>query len=143
MRRVRRAVEKRQEQAVKTKKSPSGKDFTQAFLKAGYRITSQREAIFDYLASLDGTHPSVRQIHDELKEEDASTSLATVYNTMGALVRLGRSDRRIVLGSRGASGHSPGRELRPAVAGIGILHSHLRFPQPDRRLLLGGRRRGV
>jgi len=71
------------------KKGPSKQDFTQAFLKAGYRLTSQRGAIFDYLASLDGSHPSVRQIHGELKEQDASISLATVYNTMGALVRLG------------------------------------------------------
>jgi len=74
---------------VKTKKGPSRKDFTQAFCKAGYRLTSRREAIFDYLAGLEGTHPSARQVHEELKRSDASISLATVYNTMGALVRLG------------------------------------------------------
>jgi Fe2+ or Zn2+ uptake regulation protein len=89
VRHPRRTVEKRQEQAVKTKKSPSKEDFTQALHKAGYRLTSQREAIFGYLASLKGTHPSPRQVHEELKESDASISLATVYNTMGALVRLG------------------------------------------------------
>jgi Fe2+ or Zn2+ uptake regulation protein len=71
------------------KKGPSRKDFTQAFLKAGYRLTSQREAIFDYLAGLEGPHPSARQVHEELEKSDASISLATVYNTMGALVRLG------------------------------------------------------
>jgi Fe2+ or Zn2+ uptake regulation protein len=89
VRHPRRAVEERREQAVKTRKNPSKEDFTQTFRKAGYRLTSQREAIFDYLASLDGTHPSVRQIHEELKKSDASISLATVYNTMGALARLG------------------------------------------------------
>jgi Fe2+ or Zn2+ uptake regulation protein len=45
--------------------------------------------IFTYLASLDGIHPSARQIYEDLKGQGAEISVATVYNTLGALVRLG------------------------------------------------------
>ena len=63
--------------------------FVEAFRLAGYRLTAQRERIFDYLASLDGIHPSARQVYSDLKEQNAEISVATVYNTLGALVRLG------------------------------------------------------
>ncbi|MFC1656956.1 Fur family transcriptional regulator [Candidatus Moduliflexota bacterium] len=63
--------------------------FVEAFGAAGYRLTRQREKIFEYLTSLDGVHPSARQVYENLKGQGAEISVATVYNTLGALVRLG------------------------------------------------------
>jgi Fur family peroxide stress response transcriptional regulator len=55
---------------------------------AGYRLTPQRQAILDYLASTD-VHPSAQQIFQELQKTHPYISLATIYNTLGVLVRLG------------------------------------------------------
>lgn len=63
--------------------------FVEAFGAAGHRLTRQREKIFEYLTSLDGVHPSARQVYEDLKGQGAEISVATVYNTLGALVRLG------------------------------------------------------
>lgn len=64
-------------------------EILKAFRGAGYRITRQRQAVFDCIARSKGVHPSARKIYDELKEVDAGISVATVYNTLGALSRLG------------------------------------------------------
>jgi Fur family peroxide stress response transcriptional regulator len=61
-----------------------------AFREAGQRITRQREAVFDYLSRPRAGHPSARKVYEDLREEHAGISVATVYNTLGALVRLGR-----------------------------------------------------
>ncbi len=55
---------------------------------AGVRLTPQRRAILAYLAST-GEHPSARQVYVEVKKGHPDLSLATVYNTLGLLVRLG------------------------------------------------------
>lgn len=60
----------------------------QALRQAGCRITGQRKAILDYLAST-ALHPSARQVFAEVSQQVAGLSLATVYNTLGTLVRLG------------------------------------------------------
>jgi len=60
-----------------------------AFREAGQRITRQREAIFDYLARPRTGHPSASRVYEDLSREHAGISVATVYNTLGALVRLG------------------------------------------------------
>jgi Fur family peroxide stress response transcriptional regulator len=59
-----------------------------AIRAAGYRVTRQRKAILDYLASAD-SHPSAREVFQEAKKNCPGLSLATVYNTLEALVQLG------------------------------------------------------
>ena len=56
--------------------------------KEGLKITPQRIAILTYL---DGNkaHPSVDEIHREVSRRFPSISLATVYNTLDTLERLG------------------------------------------------------
>jgi Fur family transcriptional regulator, peroxide stress response regulator len=59
----------------------------QALRAAGCRITRQRSAILEYLAVMDA-HPSARQVYGEVKRTTPGVSLATVYNTLGKLVRM-------------------------------------------------------
>jgi Fur family transcriptional regulator, peroxide stress response regulator len=56
--------------------------------RAGNRLTPQRRAILDYLASTD-IHPNAQQIFQEVQKTHPDISLATVYNTLKRLVRLG------------------------------------------------------
>jgi len=60
----------------------------QALREAGLRLTPQRRAICRYLASTK-EHPTAQQIFAAVKPNFPSLSLATVYNTLDALVRLG------------------------------------------------------
>ena len=71
--------------------SASRERFREAFRESGHRLTRQRERVFEYLerAGSRGVHPSARQIYDELRGEDHDISVATVYNTLGALVNKG------------------------------------------------------
>lgn len=55
-----------------------------ALRTAGYRMTSQREAIVDYLAST-LEHPGAARIFQEVKKKQPGLSLATVYNTLHVL----------------------------------------------------------
>lgn len=57
-------------------------------MNVGLRLTPQRLAILNYLANT-GAHPSARQVFDEVREQYPKLSLATVYNTVSLLVRLG------------------------------------------------------
>lgn len=68
-----------------------------ALQQAGMRLTPQRQAICDLLAASEA-HPSAAQIYQALKPRYTSLSLATVYNTLEALVRLGAVN---ALGSAG------------------------------------------
>lgn len=52
-------------------------------------MTRQRDLVFDYLSRCDGVHPSARRVYEDLMGKDASISVATIYNTLGSLVRLG------------------------------------------------------
>lgn len=52
------------------------------------RLTPQRMAICRLLAGTE-EHPTAQDIHEQLREEYPSLSLATVYNTLETLVRLG------------------------------------------------------
>ena len=61
---------------------------TTALQHAGMRITPQRVAICELLAASE-EHPTAAMIFDELKPRFTSLSLATVYNTLDALVGLG------------------------------------------------------
>ncbi len=60
----------------------------EALREAGLRLTPQRLAICRYLAG-SHTHPTPQEIYRALKPEYPSLSLATVYNTLSALVELG------------------------------------------------------
>jgi len=55
---------------------------------AGYRLTRQRKAILNYLATTDA-HPSAQQVFQEAKKDHPGLSLATVYNTLETLARMG------------------------------------------------------
>ena len=58
-------------------------------LKAsGCRLTPQRLALVRLLSKTD-SHPSARQLHEELKQNLPTTSLATVYKTLNVLKDLG------------------------------------------------------
>jgi len=61
---------------------------TTTLQKAGMRVTPQRVAICELLAN-SHEHPTAAMIYEELKPRFASLSLATVYNTLDALVTLG------------------------------------------------------
>jgi Fe2+ or Zn2+ uptake regulation protein len=60
----------------------------EALRAAGCRITRQREAIVSYLASTK-SHPSARQVFQETKKDCPGMSLATVYNTLEVLAKMG------------------------------------------------------
>ncbi len=55
---------------------------------SGMRLTPQRLAICDLLTN-NYNHPTAAQIYHELKERYPSLSLATVYNTLDLLVKIG------------------------------------------------------
>lgn len=55
---------------------------------AHLRLTPQRVAICDLLEQSE-EHPTAQEIYDQLKPGFPSLSLATVYNTLDALTRLG------------------------------------------------------
>lgn len=61
---------------------------TTSLRQAGMRLTPQRVAICRYLAE-SKAHPTSAQIYEALKPRYPSLSLATVYNTLDALVGLG------------------------------------------------------
>ncbi len=56
--------------------------------KGGFRLTPQRMAIVDLLAGTD-THPTAQAIYEQLRVKFPTLSLATVYNTLETLVKLG------------------------------------------------------
>lgn len=63
-------------------------EMEQALRRAGYRITSQRKAIVDYLVST-LEHPGAYKIFEEVKKIQPELSLATVYNTLHVLTMNG------------------------------------------------------
>lgn len=56
--------------------------------KRGGRLTPQRVAVLRVLAESRG-HPSVEQIHDRIKADFPTTSLATIYKTVTLLKEMG------------------------------------------------------
>ncbi len=78
---------------------------------AHLRLTPQRIAICELLAN-SKAHPSAQMIYDSLRPRYPSLSLATVYNTLDALVKLG------VLNALGSAGDDSVRydaDLEPHV----------------------------
>jgi len=70
---------------------------TLALQQAGMRITPQRTAICKILVASE-EHPTAAMIYEDLKPQFPSMSLATVYNTLDALVEIGAIN---VLGQAG------------------------------------------
>jgi Fur family peroxide stress response transcriptional regulator len=70
---------------------------TLALQQAGMRITPQRTAICKLLTTSE-EHPTAAMIYEDLKPRFPSMSLATVYNTLDALVEIGAIN---VLGQAG------------------------------------------
>lgn len=62
--------------------------FAEHLKRAGLRLTPQRIAIYRFLASV-SSHPTAQQVYEQLAPAYPSLSLATVYNTLDALVGLG------------------------------------------------------
>lgn len=55
---------------------------------SGYKVTHQRLVVLDYLQrSLE--HPSAETIYNDLKESYPTISLATIYNTLEMLTKVG------------------------------------------------------
>lgn len=62
--------------------------YINALRQAGKRITEQRRAICEYLATT-ASHPAPYQVYDELSQQFPEMSRATVYNTLNVLKDLG------------------------------------------------------
>ena len=77
--------------------------------KHGYRFTPQRVAVLRILAVSQG-HPSVEQIHDQIKVAFPTTSLATVYKTVTLLKEMGEI---LELGFADGSNHYDGNKPYP------------------------------
>ncbi len=67
---------------------PTTELLTTSLKSSGMRMTPQRAAICKILAESD-EHPTAAMIYDELRKQFDSLSLATVYNTLDALVKIG------------------------------------------------------
>ena len=78
---------------------------------AGMRMTPQRRAIFQYLWSNEA-HPTAEDIFRAVKRRHPGLSLATVYNTLETLQRLGEIDR-LDLGAGGGGAERFDPEVRP------------------------------
>lgn len=58
------------------------------FVKAQLRWTRQREELYHALAC-SAAHPTAEELYQSVKHDDAGLSLATVYNTLEALLACG------------------------------------------------------
>ncbi len=58
------------------------------FRQQGYRLTPQRLALLQLLSTSEA-HPSAAWLHEQIKEQFPTTSLATVYKTLTVLKDLG------------------------------------------------------
>ena len=56
--------------------------------KKGVRITPQRVAMLEFLASVH-THPTAEEIFKALTKEDPQVSVATVYNNLNLFIKEG------------------------------------------------------
>jgi Fur family peroxide stress response transcriptional regulator len=64
------------------------REYIKRFQKKGLKLTNQRIAIYEALASTD-THPTADILYQEVREKYPLISLNTVYNTLEALKEIG------------------------------------------------------
>src|SRR5271165_1627199 len=77
------------ETAVKTETTPTIEThLRQALGKAGWRYTRQRAAIYDHIHSTT-EHPTAEEVFRTVRQQIPNLSLATVYNSLEALVDAG------------------------------------------------------
>lgn len=67
---------------------PTSRSLKEQLHRAGYRVTEQRLAIYEYLRSVK-THPTVEEIHEAIQARFPHMSLATVYNAVDSLAEVG------------------------------------------------------
>jgi len=79
------------------------------FRTDGRRLTPQRLAVFRVLAASED-HPSVEQIHDRVRQELPTTSLATVYDIVEVLEDMGEI---LTLSFADGANHYDGRRPYP------------------------------
>jgi Fur family peroxide stress response transcriptional regulator len=79
------------------------------FRAEGRRLTPQRLAVFRVLACSED-HPSVEQIHQRVKQQLPTTSLATVYDIVALLEELGEA---LALSFADGANHYDGRRPFP------------------------------
>ena len=91
-----------------------------ALQTAGYRITPQRKAILSLLADNE-THPSAQMIYEQLRPENETLSLATVYNTLDMLTRLGVINTLGEVGDRDAVRYDA--DITPHI-NLACIHCH-------------------
>jgi Fe2+ or Zn2+ uptake regulation protein len=60
-------------------------DLREALDHAGWRLTRQRSAVYDYLRSVE-SHPTAEEIFVAVRKDHPHISLATVYKALEALV---------------------------------------------------------
>jgi Fe2+ or Zn2+ uptake regulation protein len=60
-------------------------ELRQALVRAGWRFTRQRAAVFEYLRSVD-SHPTAEEVYSAVRRCLPKISLATVYKALDALV---------------------------------------------------------
>lgn len=84
---------------------------TSTLQQAGMRLTPQRMAVCKLLIESD-EHPTAAMIYEDLRPQFPSLSLATVYNTLEALVSLGAVN---VLGHAGDDHVHYDADLEPHV----------------------------
>lgn len=84
---------------------------TSTLQQAGMRLTPQRMAVCKLLIESD-EHPTAAMIYEDLRPQFPSLSLATVYNTLEALVSLGAVN---VLGHAGDDNVHYDADLEPHV----------------------------
>jgi Fe2+ or Zn2+ uptake regulation protein len=63
-------------------------ELSEALKQAGLKLTPQRLAVVECLAG-DGTHPTAQELYERLRARFPTMSVATVYNTLGALSQVG------------------------------------------------------
>jgi len=76
-------------------------DVRALFQSHGLRCTKQREVVYGALLA-DLTHPTADALYEQVRGQEAGMSLATVYNTLEALVSCGLA-RRVASGTGGPS----------------------------------------
>jgi Fur family peroxide stress response transcriptional regulator len=64
------------------------REYIKRFQKKGLKLTNQRIAVYEALASTD-THPTADSIYHQVKEKYPMISLNTVYNTLEVLKEIG------------------------------------------------------
>lgn len=69
-------------------KDSKGKEHILRFQKKGLKMTNQRLAVYEALASTD-THPTADRLYQQVKEKYPMISLNTVYNTLEVLKEIG------------------------------------------------------